>query len=142
MTYTQPDPPSAYAIPPFAGRPDLGCREADPELFFPELRGGAAAEEAKAYCAPCPYREGPDGCLEWALDTNQRFGIWGGATPDERRRMRAKRDDLPATTPSCGTTAGYSAHLRDGTPTCPQCRGAHNAYVARRAAAAQDRENA
>lgn len=67
------------------------CRGVDPELFFPVGTEGAAAEQATAakfVCAGCPLRSG---CLAWALDTGQEFGVWGGTTEDERRDLRRGR---------------------------------------------------
>ena len=64
------------------------CRHHDPELFFPIAAAGPAldqAEQAKQVCQRCPAREP---CLRWALDRGVAFGIWGGATEDERRAMR------------------------------------------------------
>jgi WhiB family transcriptional regulator, redox-sensing transcriptional regulator len=63
----------------------------DPELFFPIASGGPAAGQvarAKAVCGGCPVR---GECLEFALETGQDFGVWGGTTADERRRMRRSR---------------------------------------------------
>jgi WhiB family redox-sensing transcriptional regulator len=58
------------------------CRSADPDLFFPT--GDEDGSEALKICSGCPVRED---CLEWALDTRIRYGIWGGATERERRRL-------------------------------------------------------
>jgi WhiB family redox-sensing transcriptional regulator len=63
------------------------CAQTDPELFHPEH--GQKNAEAKRVCLACPVRAT---CLEWALETGQQFGIWGGAGEDERRRMRAARN--------------------------------------------------
>jgi hypothetical protein len=63
------------------------CREVDPELFFPVGDGAAAkmqTQKAKAICARCPAR---GDCLEWALDTGQQSGVWGGLSEAERRRI-------------------------------------------------------
>jgi len=60
------------------------CLDADPEAFFPEK--GGSTREAKRICAACPVREE---CLEYALENDERFGIWGGLS--ERERRRAKR---------------------------------------------------
>ncbi|MDX1510391.1 MAG: WhiB family transcriptional regulator [Nitriliruptorales bacterium] len=60
------------------------CLDADPEAFFPEK--GGSTREAKRICAICTVR---DECLEFALDNDERFGIWGGLS--ERERRRAKR---------------------------------------------------
>lgn len=67
------------------------CLEADPELFFPIGETGPALvqiEEAKAVCARCPVRQQ---CLQWALDTEQHAGIWGGMSEMERRSLRRRR---------------------------------------------------
>ncbi len=64
------------------------CRFADVEMFFP-IGDSDEAEEAvtaaKAMCRTCPVRIA---CLEFALETRQVDGIWGGTTEDERRRLR------------------------------------------------------
>ncbi|MGH9222485.1 MAG: WhiB family transcriptional regulator [Acidimicrobiales bacterium] len=68
------------------------CRALPTELFFPagELDDQAVeqAEEAKAVCAQCPVR---GACLEFAIATNQPYGIWGGANTSERRSIRRRR---------------------------------------------------
>ena len=64
------------------------CQGCDVELFFPIGVTGTAVDqidEAKAVCARCPVRVE---CLDFALLTNQEAGVWGGATEDERRRLR------------------------------------------------------
>jgi WhiB family redox-sensing transcriptional regulator len=64
------------------------CRDADPELFFPVGTTGPAeaqVQAAKAICALCPVR---DECLQWALDTAQDAGVWGGLSEEERRALR------------------------------------------------------
>lgn len=70
---------------------EAACRETNPELFFPIGETGPALEqvaEAKAFCARCPVA---DECLDWALRSGEAHGIWGGATPEERRYMRHRR---------------------------------------------------
>jgi WhiB family redox-sensing transcriptional regulator len=59
------------------------CRDADPEVFF---SNGDAAGTAVALriCAGCPVAEE---CLEWALLARASFGVWGGTTEQERRRL-------------------------------------------------------
>ena len=69
------------------------CRDEDPELFFPVGTTGPALlkiEEARAVCHRCPVEEQ---CREWAMETGQDNGIWGGLSEDERRakRRRANR---------------------------------------------------
>jgi WhiB family redox-sensing transcriptional regulator len=71
-----------------AWRAGASCRCMPPELFFPAGSTGIAIEEiegAKAVCHGCPVQ---DDCLQYALETNQEAGIWGGTTEDERRRLR------------------------------------------------------
>ena len=62
------------------------CLGADPDLFFPER--GASTKEAKAVCQGCVVRED---CLEYALQNGEKFGIWGGLSERERRRIRRQR---------------------------------------------------
>lgn len=80
------------------------CRHTDPELFFPAAPGTGApgrAEEAKAVCARCPVRAD---CLAYALSTRQAYGVWGGATEDERRVMlRRNRSVSPHADPAEAT---------------------------------------
>jgi WhiB family redox-sensing transcriptional regulator len=62
------------------------CRGVDPDIFFPV--SDEEAVQAKVICGECPVREA---CLEWALATRERDGVWGGATERERRRMIRQR---------------------------------------------------
>lgn len=62
------------------------CRGVDPDIFFPV--SDEEAVQAKAICSECPVREA---CLEYALATRERDGVWGGATERERRRMIRQR---------------------------------------------------
>jgi WhiB family redox-sensing transcriptional regulator len=62
------------------------CLGVDPDLFFPER--GASTREAKEVCRGCVVRED---CLEFALATGEKFGIWGGMSERERRRIRRAR---------------------------------------------------
>lgn len=65
---------------------DAACLGVDPDLFFPER--GASTREAKEVCAGCQVRAG---CLEYALANGEKFGIWGGLSERERRRIRRAR---------------------------------------------------
>ena len=62
------------------------CLGVDPDLFFPER--GASTKEAKAVCRGCEVRAE---CLEYALTHGEKFGIWGGLSERERRRVRRQR---------------------------------------------------
>ena len=59
------------------------CAYVDPDVFFPEK--GGSSREAKRICAQCAVR---DECLEYALANDERFGIWGGMSERERRRLK------------------------------------------------------
>ncbi|WP_275585541.1 WhiB family transcriptional regulator [Blastococcus saxobsidens] len=67
-------------------RMDALCAETDPEAFFPEK--GGSTRDAKRVCTGCPVRAQ---CLEFALANDERFGIWGGLSERERRRLRQQR---------------------------------------------------
>jgi WhiB family redox-sensing transcriptional regulator len=62
------------------------CLGVDPDLFFPER--GASTREAKGVCKGCEVRLE---CLEYALAQGEKFGIWGGLSERERRRVRRQR---------------------------------------------------
>jgi len=62
------------------------CAETDPEAFFPEK--GGSTREAKRVCRSCEVRAE---CLEYALEHDERFGIWGGMSERERRRLKRDR---------------------------------------------------
>lgn len=59
------------------------CAQTDPEAFFPEK--GGSTREAKRVCLSCEVRVE---CLEYALANDERFGIWGGLSERERRRLK------------------------------------------------------
>ncbi|MCI1747537.1 MAG: WhiB family transcriptional regulator [Acidipropionibacterium sp.] len=59
------------------------CAQTDPEAFFPEK--GGSTREAKRICEHCEVRAE---CLDYALANDERFGIWGGLSEMERRRIR------------------------------------------------------
>jgi WhiB family redox-sensing transcriptional regulator len=61
------------------------CAQTDPEAFFPEK--GGSTREAKKVCLSCEVRVE---CLEYALSSDERFGIWGGLSERERRRLKRK----------------------------------------------------
>lgn len=56
------------------------------DIFFPdEERGPGALAAARAVCRSCPVQAE---CLQYALDTGQQHGVWGGTGPTQRRAMR------------------------------------------------------
>lgn len=67
------------------------CRDTDPDLFFPVGTTGqaiVAIDHAKRVCAECAVTQE---CLDFALETNQDSGIWGGLSEEERRAIRRQR---------------------------------------------------
>ncbi|MGI8492632.1 MAG: WhiB family transcriptional regulator [Acidimicrobiales bacterium] len=67
-------------------RAKAACRGVEPGIFYPVTE--EEADDAKAICAGCTVREA---CLDWALRTREKDGIWGGSTERERRRMLRRR---------------------------------------------------
>jgi WhiB family redox-sensing transcriptional regulator len=61
------------------------CAQTDPEAFFPEK--GGSTREAKKVCLACDVR---GECLEYALANDERFGIWGGLSERERRKLKKR----------------------------------------------------
>jgi hypothetical protein len=108
------------------------CQFVDAELFFPEK--GGSTREAKLVCAGCDVRQE---CLQFALDHQERFGIYGGLSERERRRLlpgygagRGARRNAAR----CGTASGYAKHRRLGEQACRPCLDAAAAGWRRRKA--------
>ena len=86
---TQPAPGAVLGLVPLSDTEELGwqeqalCAQTDPEAFFPEK--GGSTREAKKVCLSCEVRVD---CLEYALEQDERFGIWGGLSERERRRLK------------------------------------------------------
>ena len=70
---------------PLAWQRDALCSQTDPEAFFPEK--GGSTRDAKRVCVSCDVR---DICLQYALDNDERFGIWGGLSERERRKLKKR----------------------------------------------------
>lgn len=68
-----------------AWQTDSLCAQTDPEAFFPEK--GGSTRDAKKICTSCEVR---NQCLEYALENDERFGIWGGLSERERRKLRKR----------------------------------------------------
>jgi WhiB family redox-sensing transcriptional regulator len=78
----------ALANADYTWRSDAICRDTDPDLFFPVGTTGLALVQiarAKEVCGECPVKVD---CLDYALETNQDSGIWGGLSEEERRVLR------------------------------------------------------
>tara|TARA_B100001939_G_scaffold29060_1_gene23040 strand:- start:11706 stop:11996 length:291 start_codon:yes stop_codon:yes gene_type:complete len=65
---------------------DANCIGEDPDLFFPDR--GASTRKAKELCNSCVAQEH---CLEYSIVNNEKFGIWGGLSERERRKIRKER---------------------------------------------------
>lgn len=71
-------------------RSRAACLDKDPELFFPVGNTGPALlqiEEAKSVCRRCQVI---DTCLQWAIESGQDAGVWGGLSEDERRALKRR----------------------------------------------------
>lgn len=74
----------AKVIPP--------CQTTDPDIWFGVNEEKTAFyKTAKKFCAMCPVQAA---CAEYALVSGEPEGVWGGLTPDERKKMRAAKDRL------------------------------------------------
>ncbi|GEM_PF-1515863 len=69
-----------------AWQKDAVCQQVDPEVFFPEK--GGSTRDAKSICSGCEVKAE---CLNYALQNDERFGIWGGLSERERRRLRRRQ---------------------------------------------------
>jgi len=88
--------------------PHLPCRDVDISVFFPKgkdaSRPRGVYDEAVAICADCPARQA---CLEYALRLNETDGVWGGRTPEQRRRLRGRYMAANRTCADCRTPIGH-----------------------------------
>jgi hypothetical protein len=117
------------------------CRDGDPSDFFPEK--GGTAERARAVCRECPVRQA---CLQWAVDTGEEHGVYGGMVPGDRRRIPPTSAiwQCPKCLDAFRTQKGMLMHKRDwcGVPQshnthgaysagcrCDPCKSAHAAYM-------------
>ena len=84
---------SALPLPEMPGdwARDALCAQVGGDEWFPEK--GSSSREARAVCARCPVR---NECLAFALEHDERFGMWGGLTPRERRRLTKGRPAGPS----------------------------------------------
>lgn len=64
------------------------CRQVAPYAMFPDRDDATGIEFAKSVCAGCSVR--PE-CVGEAVDHGERFGIWGGLTPEELRLLRRRK---------------------------------------------------
>ena len=71
----------------FAWQKDALCAQTDPEVFFPERNG--SSKDAKRICNTCDAKEQ---CLDYALENDERIGVWGGLSEYERRKLQKMTD--------------------------------------------------
>lgn len=112
---------------------DHGACKGLTDVMFPA--DGQSVEPAKRVCATCDVVEP---CLEFALENNERHGVWGGLSVNERWQLRRARAEeraavvLEAKRSSCGTRYGRQVHRERGEDVCDACRHAERAYMAKR----------
>lgn len=119
-------------MPEESWRSQALCAPIDSEIFFPDK--GGSTKQAKRICGMCEVRLE---CLQDALDREERFGVWGGLSERERRRLNAPRrpkTPAPIRTPiplaaglTHGTRAAYNAGCR-----CVPCSAADSYYQRQR----------
>lgn len=92
----------------------------DPDKWFSTVSKDQA--EAVKICNRCPFR---DECRQYALDNDVRWGVWGGLTERDRRRIKRQtvRDEVEGQEP-CGTDRALRIHRNRG-ETCALCQEAH-----------------
>ncbi|MFD5709538.1 WhiB family transcriptional regulator [Streptomyces pharetrae] len=103
------------AVPDTASRPTdwlvkAPCRD-DPDAMFPKSYG-PDIEYAKGFCRRC---SAVDSCLQWALDTGEEHGVWGGLSEGERRQLRRRAIRPINIDEYAGTPRSY-AHAGKRTP--------------------------
>lgn len=101
---------------------EAACRGLGADLFFPER--GEPSEQIKAVCDGCPIK---DACLEFALANDEEFGVWGGTSARERKRMRRHAGMRRLRPINHGSLSGAQAHYRRGEQPCFRCLETHNA---------------
>lgn len=100
------------------------CAQVDPEMFFPDK--GGSTKDAKRVCLNCEVRAE---CLDDALATDDRFGVRGGLSERERRKLKQQLTPRPprarpVTAAQCGTEAGAKAHAARHEKACDACKQA------------------
>ena len=115
------------------------CRGTMTDQFYPVR--GESTFGPQSVCHGCAVRID---CLDYALKRNEKHGVWGGTTENQRRRLRkaiaaghVTHDEVLEAHQDHdgidhGTALGYRAHVRRQTPACDPCRAAWRAYQASR----------
>jgi WhiB family redox-sensing transcriptional regulator len=93
------------------------CAQTDPEKFFPKK--GNSTRDAKGVCGGCPVRIQ---CLQYALDHDERFGVWGGCSERERREMKRQQKALhPSERVKCRNGHDLTEAGTRNSGECAQC---------------------
>jgi len=107
-------------LPDFLTRGRPSCTPALAALFW--SRKHADEQAAKDLCATCPLLTA---CQAWAIDTDERWGTWGGLTPTDRARLRHGAgwwvDAEGRLRQPCGSDAAYRTHLKYREAPCDVC---------------------
>lgn len=112
------------------------CAQTDPELFFPDKSG--STREAKRVCQSCEVRTQ---CLEYAIANQERFGVWGGLSERERRKVLQERTGNARTCAWCahplpGDAERATRYCGQGCVTAARRASNNAAYYARKRGAA------
>jgi len=93
--------PAEYIEGDTSWHTQAACKNVDTNLFFPAGGSGTPTnwDQAVTICQQCPV---VNQCLEFALRTQQKDGVWGATTPHQRQQMRRQGNQLPC--PSCDNT--------------------------------------
>jgi len=106
-------------------RDDAACRGMDANLFFPPEKGADSVRltrEAKAVCAGCPVRTQ---CLQFALSSPERHGVFGGLDDRERRNMKPARTGPPLCGNGLHVMTAENTYTEPGAgPRCRACKTA------------------
>lgn len=85
------------------------CRTTNPNVFFPETKDASCHDAALRICEGCPVRHE---CLTFALDGEEKIGVWGGTTPADRRKIWNAGRPVKMECEECGI--GYELPRRSG----------------------------
>lgn len=82
--------PSEMTVAQSTGKPKTwkhyaACAGMESAIFFHEDPGRSTYKEAREICNSCQVQKE---CLAYAMTNHEKFGMWGGKTPQERRRIR------------------------------------------------------
>lgn len=115
------------------------CAQADPELWFPDGDHTISqGQKAKAICRTCPVQAE---CLEEALTSGERFGVWGGLTATERNRLRSPARERTHCRNGHAWTPDNTRITSVGTRRCRKCDSDYQRAARQRQADRASRAN-